>query len=71
MRCYACEGLDWDCDAELVGEEEQEVELTLILLLERLIFGRRWEILFGSGSWIMFMIFTIFYDRFLTDADDN
>ena len=57
---------------ELVGEEEHEGVLTLTLLLDRLIFGRRWEIPFGFGSWIMaFMIFTIFYDRFLTDADEE
>ena len=29
----ACEGLDWGWDTELVSEEEQEVVLTLSLLL--------------------------------------
>ena len=61
VPCCACEEFDWGWDAELVGEEEQEVVLTLTLLLEWLIFVRRWEILFGFGSWIMaLMIFTIF-----------
>ena len=72
MRCCACEGLDWGWDVELVDEEEQEVVLTLTLLLEWLIFVRWWEILFGFRSWIMaLMIFTIFCDPFLTDADEE
>ena len=36
MRCCvegSCEELDWGWDAELVGEEEQEVVLALSLLL--------------------------------------
>ena len=43
-------------DVELVGVEEQEVL-------------RRWHILFRFGSrFTTLMIFTIFYDRFLTGA---
>jgi hypothetical protein len=35
----ACEEVDWGWDVELVGEEEQEVALTLSLLPEWLILG--------------------------------
>lgn len=59
-RCCACEGLDWCWDVGLVGEEEQEVVLTLTSLFRWSIFGRRWEIFFGFGSWIMIFIRSLF-----------
>ena len=59
-RCVegACEEVDWGWDVELVGEEEQEVALTLNLLLE-------WPIL-GLGRRYFFQVydFTTFYDLF-------
>ena len=62
MRCCvegACEEVDWGWDAELVGEEEQAVALAGYTFFR-----------FGS-RFMSFMIFTTFYDRFLTGADEE
>ena len=54
----ACEEVDWNWEVELVGEEEQEVVLTM---------GLYWASV-GDTSW---MIFSPFYNLYLTDADDE
>ena len=62
MRCCvegACEEVDLGWDAELVGEEEQAVASARYTFFE-----------FGS-RFMSFMIFTTFYDRFLTGADEE
>ena len=67
MRCCfegACEEVDWGWDVEFIGEE-QEVVLTLSLLLE-------WSILGLSGRYFFQVYdFYVFYDLFLTEADEE
>jgi len=48
----ACEEVDWGWDVEFVGEEEQEIVLTLSLLLE-------WTSM-GDTFWISILVYDFY-----------